>query len=108
MARKQGRYEEARELLERAAATFGDGRGRRGGGGCCTCGHDAAQRGEFPEASRAYEASLEIRERLDDKAGMAALLSNLGVVAEYSGDYGGDRGRINERALALRTQLDDR
>ena len=38
---------------------------------------------------------------------MAALLSNLGVVAEYSGDTAGSRA-YHERALDLRTQIDDR
>ena len=67
----------------------------------------AAQQGEYPQAVASYEASLQIRERLDDKAGMAGLLSNLGVVSEYSGDLVAAR-RYHEQALQLRTLLDDR
>jgi tetratricopeptide (TPR) repeat protein len=42
-----------------------------------------------------------------DKAGMASLLSNLGIIAEYRGDYGRARA-LHERALALRTEIGDR
>jgi len=38
---------------------------------------------------------------------MASLLSNLGIVAEYRGDYERSRG-FHERALALRTEIGDR
>jgi len=38
---------------------------------------------------------------------MANLLSNLGIVAEYRGDFEGSRG-FHERALAIRTDLGDR
>ena len=70
-------------------------------------GHARSPAGRVREAVASYEASLEIRERLDDKAGMAALYSNLGVVAEYRGDYGAAR-EYHEQALGLRAQLDDR
>ena len=43
----------------------------------------AAQRGDYAKAVENYEASLAIRERVGDKASMASLLSNLGIVAEY-------------------------
>ena len=87
VARRQGRYDEALELLHAAARAFesvGDD------GGVAQVRHLMgtlrAQQGEYPQAVANYDASLRIRERLDDKAGMAALLSNLGVVAEYRGD----------------------
>ena len=38
---------------------------------------------------------------------MGSLLSNLGVIAEYQGDYAGSRA-FHERALALRTDIGDR
>ena len=47
----------------------------------------AATRGDFAAAGELLEASLEIRRELDDKAAMGALLSNLGIMAEYDGDY---------------------
>ncbi len=42
-----------------------------------------------------------------DRAGVAALLSNLAIVAEYEGDY--DRaGALGERALEVRREIGDR
>jgi len=38
---------------------------------------------------------------------MGSLLSNLGVIAEYRGDYQGSH-QFHERALALRTEIGDR
>ena len=67
-----------------------------------------AQQGEYPQAVANYDASLRIRERLDDKSGMAALLSNLGVVAEYRGDLRSVPRRTTSGRSRLRTQLDDR
>ena len=46
----------------------------------------AAQQGDYDQAVGRYMASLEIRERLGDTAGMGGLLSNLGVVAEIADD----------------------
>ena len=108
VARKQGRYDDALELLHGAAAIFervdddaGVGQVRH------LIGTLRAQQGEYPQAVASYEASLQIRERLGDMAGMAGLLSNLGIVSEYSGDAVAAR-RYHEQALELRTQLGDR
>jgi len=108
VARKQGRYDEAFERLDRAAAGFAAA-GDEGGVGRVLhlVGTVSAQRGDYAKASDRYAASLAIRERLGDKASMAGLLSNLGVVAEYRGDYDGARA-FHERALALRTEIGDR
>jgi tetratricopeptide (TPR) repeat protein len=51
--------------------------------------------------------SLEIRRRLGDRAGEAALLSNLAIVAEQEGDYPTAR-QLNEQALELRRAVNDR
>ncbi|MEP6657151.1 MAG: tetratricopeptide repeat protein, partial [Betaproteobacteria bacterium] len=59
------------------------------------------------KATESYEASLRIREEIGDKASMGSLLSNLGVIAEYRGDYEGSSA-FHERALALRTEIGDR
>jgi tetratricopeptide (TPR) repeat protein len=48
-----------------------------------------------------------MRERLGDKASMGSLLSNLGVIAEYRGDYAASKS-FHEKALALRTEIGDR
>lgn len=108
VARKQGRYDEAFERLERAASCF-ESLGEESGVGQVLhlVGTVAAQRGNYAKAVDNYEASLAIRERLGDKASMASLLSNLGIVAEYRGDYERSRG-FHERALALRTEIGDR
>ena len=108
VARKQGRFEEALELLDRAARGF-EGAGDPGGVGKVQhlVGTVAAQRGDYDKAVENYEASLRIRERLGDKASMGSLLSNLGIVAEYRGEYEHSRG-FHERALALRTEIGDR
>jgi len=108
VARKQGRFDEAFLLLDRAAKGF-EGLGDEAGVGKVLhlTGTVAAQRGDYPKALTNYEASLAIRERLDDKASMGSLLSNLGVIAEYQGDYAGSRA-FHERALALRTDIGDR
>ena len=108
VARKQGRYDEAFERLDRAAREFRS-LGEEGGVGRVLhlVGTVAAQRGDYAKAVENYEASLAIRERAGDKASMGSLLSNLGIVAEYRGDYERSRA-FHERALALRTEIGDR
>lgn len=107
VVRKEGRYPEAFDLLNRAArgfAAFGDD------GGVARVLHltgtVAAQRGDYDKALASYRKSLQIRERIGDKASMASLLSNLGIVAEYRGDYDGSRD-FHQRALALRESVGD-
>ena len=108
VVRKQGRFPEAFELLNRAArgfAAFGDE------GGVARVLHltgtVAAQRGDYDKALASYRKSLQIREKIGDKSSMASLLSNLGVIAEYKGDYDGS-GDFHQRALALRESVGDR
>ncbi len=108
VARKQGRYDEALHLLDRAAQGFQDAGDASGVGRVHHLrGTVALQRGDYPKAVESYEASLAIRERLGDKASMGSLLSNLGVIAEHNGDYEASRG-FHERAMALRTDVGDR
>ena len=57
----------------------------------------AAQRGDYDTAQARYEESLAIRERLDDKASMGGLYSNLGIIAEYRGDYAAARAPSTSR-----------
>jgi class 3 adenylate cyclase/tetratricopeptide (TPR) repeat protein len=108
VARKQGRYDDAAELLESAAASF-DQVGELAGKGRVLhlAGTVAAQRGELETARLRYAESLAIRENLEDHAALASLLSNLGVVAEYSGNLGEARS-FHERALTQRTEIGDR
>ena len=108
VVRKQGRFPEAFELLNRASrgfAAFGDDSGVARV--LHLTGTVAAQRGDYDKAQSSYRKSLQIRERIGDKASMASLLSNLGVIAEYRGDYDGSRD-FHERALSLRESVGDR
>ncbi|MEO8753312.1 MAG: tetratricopeptide repeat protein [Casimicrobiaceae bacterium] len=108
VARKQSRFDEAFERLDRAARGF-ETVGDESGVGLVKhlAGTVAAQRGDYPKAVENYEASLVIRERIGDKVSMGSLLSNLGIVAEYRGDYETSH-RLHERALQLRTDIGDR
>ena len=108
VARKQGRYDEAFERLDRAAREFRILGEESGVGDVLKlAGTVAAQRGDYPKAVENYEASLAIRERAGDKSSMGSLLSNLGIIAEYRGEYEQSRA-LHERALALRTDIGDR
>ncbi|MEQ9005248.1 MAG: tetratricopeptide repeat protein [Pseudomonadales bacterium] len=108
VARKQGHYDEATELLARAADTFrriGDEEGL--GLALHVSGTIAAQRGDFDAARRAYQESLEIRARLADQTALASLHSNLAIVAQYSGDYAEARA-ASQRGLDIRRAVGDR
>ena len=108
VSRKQGRFDEAAERLERAGVTFTELREDSGTGQVLhLTGTLAAQQGRYGSARTNYSASLEVRERIGDRAAAAAVLSNLGVVAEYSGELD-ESQRFHERALALRTEIGDR
>ena len=106
--RRQGRYEQAEELLvaaDEAFAGLGDDAGR--GEVLHLQGTLAAQQGRFDQARAAYEESLTIRRALGDDEKTAALLSNLGVIAEYSGDLDG-ADALNAQSLELRLRLGNR
>ncbi len=108
ITRKQGRFEEAVELLERATDAFAT-RGEEAGTARALhlLGTIAAQHGDLAVAKEHYEHSRVLRERLDDRSGLASLLSNLGVVAEYEGDYDTSK-QLQHRALDLREEIGDR
>ena len=88
-ARRGGAQAGALRRGVRAARPRGDGvRGdsatRPASARCCTSSARWRRSGATTRRrSTNYEASLAIRERLDDKASMGSLLSNLGVIAEY-------------------------
>ena len=86
VARKQGRFDEALSCSSGPRGPSSRSATRAASDRSHLIGTIAAQQGEYLKAVGSYEASLEIRERLGDKASMGSLLSNLGVVAEYLGD----------------------
>ena len=67
----------------------------------------AAQKGDLDTAETHYLAALATRERIGDRAGMASLLSNLAIVAEYRQDYSAAQ-ELGEQALGLRLAVGDR
>lgn len=108
VARKQGRFDDALGHLGRASQCFDltlDESGRAQV--LHLAGTVAAQRGDRSRARTNYEASLEIRRRLDENGAAASVLSNLGVVAEYDGDLAASRN-FHESALVLRREVGDR
>ena len=66
----------------------------------------ASQQGHPDQARAAYEASLALREGLGDEAGVAALLTNLALVAEDEDDLD-EAERLGQEGLARRRALDD-
>jgi tetratricopeptide (TPR) repeat protein len=66
----------------------------------------AQDRGDYEEAARQYQRSLDIRERLDDQAGMASNYGQLGLLAQDRGDYE-EAARQYQRSLDIKKRLDD-
>ena len=67
----------------------------------------AQDRGDYGEAARQYQRSLDIKERLGDQAGMAISYHNLGMLAQFRGDYD-EAARQYQRALDISERLGDR
>ena len=66
----------------------------------------AQLRGDYDEAARQYQRSLDINERLGDQAGMAASYHQLGRLAELRGDYA-EAARQYQRSLDISERLGD-
>jgi tetratricopeptide (TPR) repeat protein len=67
-------------------------------------GEVAQARGEYDEAARLFQRSLDIREQRGDQVGTAAAHSSLGVLAQSRGDYD-EAARQEQFALGIFTQL---
>jgi tetratricopeptide (TPR) repeat protein len=63
-------------------------------------------RGDYDEAARQYQRSLDINERLGDQAGMAASYGQLGILAHVRGDYD-EAARQYQRSLDIFERLGD-
>jgi len=63
--------------------------------------------GNYAEAERYYDESLEIKRELDDRAGIAATLLQLGILQYLEGNYA-DAHRYYENSLAMARELRDR
>ena len=66
----------------------------------------AQQRGDYAEAARQYQRSLDINERLGDQAGMASSYHQLGILAQLQGDYA-EAARQYQRSLDINERLGD-
>jgi tetratricopeptide (TPR) repeat protein len=66
----------------------------------------AQHRGDYDEAARQYQRSLNIRERLGAQAGMASSYHQLGNVAFLRGDYN-EAARQYQRSLDIKERLSD-
>ena len=61
----------------------------------------AQLRGDYDEAARQYQRSLDILERLGDQAGMATSYHQLGMLAQDRGDYD-EAARQYQRSLDIK------
>ena len=66
----------------------------------------AQDRGDYDEAARQYQRSLDISERLGDQAGMATSYHQLGMLAQDRGDYD-EAARQYQRSLDINERLGD-
>jgi tetratricopeptide (TPR) repeat protein len=64
----------------------------------------AQYRGDYEEAARQYQRSLDISERLGNQAGMASSYHQLGILAQYRGDYE-EAARQYQRSLDIEERL---
>ena len=64
----------------------------------------AQVRGDYDEAARQYQRSLDIKERLGNQAGMATSYHNLGALAQDRGDYD-EAARQYQRSLDIKERL---
>jgi tetratricopeptide (TPR) repeat protein len=64
----------------------------------------AQARGDFDEAARQYQRSLDIEERLGDQAGLATSYFQLGILAQHRGDYD-EAARQYHRSLDIEERL---
>ena len=66
----------------------------------------AQDRGDYDEAARQYQRSLDINERLGNQAGMASSYHQLGILAQDRGDYD-EAARQYQRSLDINERLGD-
>src|SRR2546427_5927043 len=68
-------------------------------------GHRARDRGDYKEAVRLYQRALDTKERLGDRAGMAASCSQLGILEKERGGSATAAVTWHVKALAIRLRL---
>jgi tetratricopeptide (TPR) repeat protein len=65
----------------------------------------AQDRGDYDEAARQYQRSLDIEERLGNQAGMASSYSQLGILERERGGPASTAIKWNVQALRIRLRL---
>lgn len=104
---RRGRIVEGWDALERVLALGAGGNPLIRAKTMHRLGSLAIDRGDYRRARELYQASLDLRRRIDDPIGIADSLNGLGIVAADQGDY--DRARaLHEEALAARRANGDR
>ncbi|MDQ4125836.1 MAG: tetratricopeptide repeat protein, partial [Actinomycetota bacterium] len=97
MARGQGEYKRAAELVEQAIALYRE----TGDEGALSRalkqrGVVASERGDRETARSFYTQSLEIKQKIGDRRGIAEAQNNLGVLARLEGDLEGAIARYED------------
>ncbi|MGP0023217.1 MAG: CHAT domain-containing protein, partial [Streptosporangiaceae bacterium] len=100
-----GAWDQETSLIHDTLTWLPEGSSRRGAH-IHHLGMLAQLRGDYEEAARQYQRSLDIKERLGDQAGMASSYHQLGVLAHDCGDYEEAAGQY-QRALDIEERLDD-
>jgi tetratricopeptide (TPR) repeat protein len=108
--RQTGEYADARQQYEAAMRGL-EGIGEDSSVEYAMAIHDSAivaqAQGDYREARRLYQESLDIKQQLGDHAGVAISLQQLGMLAQAQGDYREAR-RLYQESLDIKQQLGDR
>jgi predicted ATPase/DNA-binding XRE family transcriptional regulator len=106
-ANEDGDQQAAVELGERAAAHFAELPGHAGRCAALTLvGNAHKLAGQYPPARTAYTTALTLAEAAGDRARVAVVLNNLGILAHELGEYPLARGRYTE-SLRIKRELGD-
>jgi predicted ATPase/class 3 adenylate cyclase len=105
--RARGNLTEGREhMAALLALPAAEPRGRARAKALHAAGLFASGQGDYVEARRSLEESLDIYRRLGDAHGIGWALVALGILARYEGDHVAAKSRLEE-SLALVTQVGD-
>lgn len=102
----RGRYSEGRAALEQVLEHAASAPEALRAKALNAAGILARPTGSEETARRYFEASLELRQSLGDRSGMAALLNNLGMLAGDRADYETARSHY-QRSVAIYRELGD-
>ncbi len=100
-----GAWDQETSLIHDTLTWLPEGSSRRGAH-IHHLGMLAQARGDYEEAARQYQRSLDINERLGDQAGMARSYHHLGMLAQRRGDYE-EAARQYQRSLDIEERLGD-